>query len=462
MNRPNVIYVFSDQHRMQACGFRGDPNVSTPNLDRLAGAGVECTMAVSGMPVCCPYRASLLTGQYPHHHGVFLNDLCLMTGAPTMAELFKAAGYETAYIGKWHLDGHGRSHPVPRSRRHGFDFWRVMECTHDYNNSFYYNESDEKQCWDGYDAAAQTDAAIAYIQSRNCSKAADVPFLLVLSWGPPHDPYGSAPEAFRNRYDAHKLILRDNVPAYQSAVAREELAGYYAHVSALDAQLGRLMDALHHMSLWEDTIFVYTSDHGDMLRSQGVCKKQKPWEEAIRIPFLLSWPRRFGSRPVKVSWPLNTPDILPTLLTLCGIDVPATVDGRSLARHMMSAASLSEPPLEAEGVDDFHPSALLQCIAPNGEWHKFNGGRPYRGIRTRRYTYVKDLSGPWLLYDNISDPFQLVNLLEDDSFDAGIANRLEQELECMLAMAGDAMAPAGEYVKKWGHEVDFLGTHLYE
>lgn len=216
-------------------------------------------------------------------------------------------------------------------------------------------------------------------------------------------------------------MLRDNVPAYQSAVAREELAGY-AHVSALDSQLGRLMDAVRHMGVWEDTIFIYTSDHGDMLRSQGVCKKQKPWEEAIRVPFLLSWPRRFGSRPVKVSWPLNTPDILPTLLALCGIAVPRTVDGRSLIPHMMSAVSQTARPMESESMDDFHPSALLQCIAPNGEWHKFNGGRPYGGIRTRRYTYVKDLSGTWLLYDNISAPYQLVNLLE----------------------------------------VDFLGTHLYE
>ena len=132
MKRPNVIFVFSDQHRAQALGYAGDPNVKTPAMDRLAEEGICFTLAVSGMPVCCPYRATFMTGQYPHHHGVFLNDLCLTTEAKCIGQAFLEAGYDTAYIGKWHLNGHGRQNPVPAEQRMGFLYWKVQECTHDY------------------------------------------------------------------------------------------------------------------------------------------------------------------------------------------------------------------------------------------------------------------------------------------------------------------------------------------
>lgn len=493
MNRPNIIYVFSDQHRSQACGFHEDPNVHTPNMDRLAGMCVEFTMAVSGMPVCCPYRASLLTGQYPHHHGIFLNDLCLKPSHPTMGELFKGAGYDTAYIGKWHLDGHGRSRNVPVERRHGFDYWKVMECTHDYNASDYYgSESDDKLRWNGYDAQAQTRDAISYIRNRaheqgkaqgkTQGEAQDEagctpPFLLLLSWGPPHDPYDTAPEAFRALYDADHLKLRPNVPEDQAAAARQELAGYYAHVSALDACLGDLITAVKETGLWEDTIFIYTSDHGDMLRSQGVCKKQKPWEESIRVPFLLSYPRRFGTEQRVVSWPMSSPDILPTLLELCGLNIPEYVDGKSLVPYMDESGFVPAPdrrqqvavgsrPMTVDSrpvtVDDFYPAVLLQCINPSGEWHKFKGGRPYRGIRTLRYTYVRDLNGPWLLYDNVMDPYQLVNLVENDYVDGALLERLNHTLDAVLREAGDELLPGRAYLERWGYEVDFLGTNRYE
>lgn len=547
MSRPNIIYVFSDQHRSQACGFHGDPNVHTPNMDLLAGSCVEFTMAVSGMPVCCPYRASLLTGQYPHHHGVFLNDLCLMPKYPTMGELFKNAGYDTAYIGKWHLDGHGRSRNVPPERRRGFDYWKVMECTHNYNESYYYSSEtyedssasrcessepygggnaschssretcgdsnaschssrencgdsnaschsssepgkpadqwDQVRLWRGYDAFAQTEDAISYIGSHAAAvnkSGATKPFLLMLSWGPPHDPYDTAPEPYKDMYNARELQLRPNVPENQAAEARQELAGYYAHISALDACLGKLIATVKLNGLWEDTIFIYTSDHGDMLHSQGVCKKQKPWEESIRVPFLLSYPIRFGMVQRGVSRPLNSPDILPTLLDLCGLDIPEYVDGRSLVPYMDDSDSIQDMVTGGtiSGADysrdercacdppafnkDFYPAALLQCIAPNGEWHKFKGGRPYRGIRTRRYTYVRDLNGPWLLYDNMKDPYQMVNLVEKASGNGEFLNRLDEVLKFMLERAGDQLLPAQVSLEKWGYAVDLLGTNRYE
>lgn len=493
MKRPNVIFVFSDQHRAQACGYAGDPNVKTPAMDRLAAEGVCFTTAISGMPVCCPYRATFMTGQYPHHHGVFLNDLCLTTDAKCIGQAFLEAGYDTAYIGKWHLYGHGREKPIPASRHLGFEYWKVQECTHDYHRSGYYEGEDPgMRYWQGYDAAAQTEDAIQYVRGRSKAEQEGKPFFLVLSFGPPHDPYDTAPKRFRAMYPPESLTLRENVPEYQKKAAREELSGYYAHISALDECLGRLMNEVKDCGIWEDTVFIYTSDHGDMLHSQGVCLKQKPWEESIRVPLLIRYPR--GRRdPGRTDLPVNSPDLMPTLLDLCRIPIPDTVDGKSFAGEIlapgreegdcgkipadgigcgrisaMAGAKNAAGREQEEGVasgraqgDDFLPAVLLQCISPSGEWHKFKGGRPYRGIRTPRYTYVRDLNGPWLLYDNREDPYQLRNLVEEGGF-RELMERLGEILCHVMREAGDELLPADVYLKKWGYQVDFLGTNLYD
>src|SRR5437764_3888036 len=189
--KPNVVVVLADQWRAQAFGFAGDPNVKTPNFDRLASESVRFINAVAGLPVCSPTRASLLTGQRPLTHGVFLNDVSLDPNAMTIAKVLKAEGYDTGYIGKWHLNGDGRSNFIPRERRQGFDYWKALECTHDYNHSQYYGDGIEKLVWDGYDAIAQTRDAEQYLREHAKS---DKPFFLILAWGPPHDPYHTAPE----------------------------------------------------------------------------------------------------------------------------------------------------------------------------------------------------------------------------------------------------------------------------
>ena len=135
--RPNIVVVLADQWRAEAFGYAGNPDVRTPQIDRLQRESLHCVNAVSGHPVCCPARASLLTGQRPLTHGVFMNDVPLAPDATSLAKVLRDSGYDTAYIGKWHLDGHGRSSFIPRERRQGFDYWKVMECTHDYTNSFY-------------------------------------------------------------------------------------------------------------------------------------------------------------------------------------------------------------------------------------------------------------------------------------------------------------------------------------
>jgi len=477
MKRPNVVLVFGDQWRAQATGYADNPTVQTPNLDRLAGEGVNFTHAVSGCPVCSPYRASLLTGQYPLTHGVFVNDVYLEPSAPSLAHAFAENGYDTAYIGKWHIDGHGRSSYIPPERRQGFDYWKVLECTHNYNDSAYYaGDSQEKLTWEGYDAIAQARDAQGYIRERD----GDKPFLLVLSWGPPHAPYGTAPEAYRALYDPDAVPLRPNVSLdkvreakeeqarrlaerfgndpgfkerlkrYHAARLEDDLAGYYAHCTALDTCIGDLRDTLRECGLEENTVFCFTSDHGDMLGSHGRFKKQQPWEEAIRVPFLLSYPALLGCEGRQAEAPIDAPDIMPTLLGLCGLDIPDTVEGLDYAGYLRGGENPSDG------------AALLMCPQPFGQWSApQHGGRAYRGLRTRRYTYTRALDGPWLLYDNDEDPYQLHNLVGDPEY-AAFVQELDARLQRKLDALGDEFLPGLEYIRQWGYPVDETGTVPYK
>ncbi|MBZ0286819.1 MAG: sulfatase, partial [Anaerolineae bacterium] len=289
MPPPNVVFLLTDQWRLQATGYSGNDQIQTPFIDQLAAESFNFTHAVAGWPVCCPYRASFLTGQYPTTHGVFVNDVPISGGGVGLGEAFRQQGYDTAYIGKWHVDGRGRSNYIPPERRLGFTYWKALECTHDYNHSAYYaQDSDEKRYWDGYDVFAQTQDAQAYIAQR------DRPFMLVLSWGPPHNPYATAPAAFQALYAPEDMELRPNVPAEMADAARGWLAGYYAHCSAIDHSVGEIVRTLEETGLADDTILVFASDHGDMLGSQGNERKQRPWDESIRVPFLVRYPRRYG------------------------------------------------------------------------------------------------------------------------------------------------------------------------
>lgn len=443
--QPNVVFVFADQWRLQALGYAGDPNVQTPHIDELAAQSVNLTQATSGWSVCCPYRASLLTGQYPLTHGVFLNDVPIGSPHVGLGTAFCNAGYHTGYIGKWHVDGHGRSQPIPRERRMGFEHWQVLECTHDYNHSEYYEGDDTtKRVWPDYDAFSQTRAARQYIEQQNSDK----PFLLVLSWGPPHDPYQTAPAAFGALYHPETLTLRPNVPPAEEAGARQKLAGYYAHCSALDQRVGELLKTLEEANLADDTIFIFTSDHGDMLGSQGEEKKQRPWAESVRVPFLLRYPRRFGSAPKECDALINSLDIMPTLLGMCGAPIPDTVEG-----HDFSAALSGGP-------DPSGGAALLASFHPFGEYARSDQARAYRGVRTRKYSYIRALEGPWLLYDDEADPYQMKNLIDLPEY-ALVQAELELQLQTKLRERGDEFLDGWSYIKRWGYEVDATGTVAY-
>jgi arylsulfatase A-like enzyme len=447
-SKPNVLVLLTDQWRAQATGYGGDPNISTPHLDSLAAQSINFKNAVSGMPVCSPFRASLLTGQRPLTHGIFMNDVQLDTNAVTMGKVFAKAGYDTGYIGKWHLDGHGRLQYIPPGpRRHGFQFWKGNECTHNYNASVYYDNNDSiRKTWDGYDAFEQTKEAVRFIKDR---KKTDNPFLMVLSYGTPHAPYHTAPEAYRKHFDPNTIELRENVPDHMKEKAKKDLAGYYAHIAALDDMIGSLVTNLKETGQWENTIIVFTADHGDLLGSHGAYKKQQPYDESIRVPMLYRLPENLGIPSGEKGAILNSEDIFPTILGLCNIPIPQTVEGINYKGYLEGKET---------AIGD---AALITCVQPFGQWNRVrHGGREYRGLRTLKYTYTRDLKGPWLLFDNEKDPYQNNNLVDSPDY-MDIQSKLDLLLSERLKANGDEFLPGMTYIKKWNYPVDKTGTVPY-
>ena len=436
LKKPNIVYVLTDQWRAQATGYNGDPNLvgRTPNLDKIASEGVNFKNAISTTPVCTPYRSALLTGQYPSTTGMFLNDLHLPEESYCMAEMFKEGGYNTAYIGKWHLDGLGRAEYTPKDRRQGFDYWKALECSHDYKNLYYYAGDDTtRKVWEGYGPYAETQDAIAYMKDHANDEN---PFLLVLAVGAPHFPYRSTPDEFQPIFKEEGIILPDNITDEKHrAKATKDATGYYAHIMGLDSCIGNLQRAIEDAGIAENTIFVFTSDHGEMLGSHGwkSWQKQVSWAEAVRIPFLLKYPAKYGKEGIEVDAPIGTPDVLPTLLNLAGLEIPKSIEGESMNYAIGDNEAAKDK------------AALVLQLAP------FAGDFPeYRGVYTNRYAYITNLDGPVRMFDNIKDPLQMNNLLDNPEF-AQVQADLEQKLQAELAKIGDEFKPKEYYLDKWNY-----------
>lgn len=436
--KPNIVYILTDQWRGSAIGYAGDPNVKTPHLDQFAQEAVNFTNAVSVAPVCTPHRASLLTGRYPTTTGMFLNDLYLPSEELCMAEIFKAEGYKTGYLGKWHLDGHGRLNNVEPERRQGFDFWKALECSHNYNNMPYYANNDpEMKYWEGYSPYAVANEANNYIREH---AGGDKPFLLVVAIATPHFPHGSAPKEIKEMYPTDKLVLAPNVPQAMEAKTREELQGYYGHCTATDKAIGSIINQLKELELMENTILVFTSDHGEMMGAHGVkpFTKQLAWDESIRVPFLISYPHIGEHKGTVVNAPINTPDILPSLLGMADLNIPETIEGENLAEL------IKNPDPNTDRV------ALVMNVSP------FTGNfkdDEYRAIRTKQYTYGRTLDGVSMLFDNLNDPFQMDNLVNKPEF-AAVQQDLDAKLKQELAKIGDDFKPREYYMQKWNYVLD--------
>jgi arylsulfatase A-like enzyme len=442
--KPNILYLMADQWRASAMGYAGDPTVKTPQLDKLAAQSLNFTNAVSVLPVCTPHRAALMTGRFPTSTGMFLNDANLPAEEVCMAEMLGGAGYTTGYIGKWHLDGHGRQAFVAPERRQGWQYWKAAECEHTYNQSHYYTgDSDVKQFWDGYDAFAQTRDVQQYLRDRaNGSQ----PFVLVVAYGTPHFPHGTAPAKFKMMYPPDKIQLPPNVPLEMQARARAEAQGYYGHCTALDQCIGELMGTLVETGLEKNTIVVFSSDHGEMLGSQGVrpTQKQVAWSESARVPFLLRVP---GIAPRKVATPITTPDVLPTLLGLVGVAKPKSIEGDDLS------------PLVREGRDEDR-AALYMNVSPFSPEVGTGKLKEYRAIQTNRYTYVRALNGPWLLYDDQADPYQMNNIVAVPAH-AALVKELDARLQAQLQRIGDDFRPGPAYLAEWGYKIGPHGSVPY-
>ena len=296
---PNVVFILPDEWRAQALGCMGNPDVQTPHLDTLASEGTLFRHTLANTPLCCPARANLLTGTYTNRNGMVANDLRLRENITTIGDLYTQAGYRTGYIGKWHLDGGPRlpGFIPPGPRRHGFQYWAANECNHNYFYGWYFRDENVPIISQQYEPDYWTDRAIEFLHESQSRKLQHKPFFLMLALGAPHDPY-LAPEKYMNMYDPEKLTMEPNWAEGTRGGARKEIAGYYASITAIDDQVGRLLTALRQLNLEDNTIILFSSDHGNMLGSQGRMLKMLPWEESIRVPGIMRLPGTIPARRI--------------------------------------------------------------------------------------------------------------------------------------------------------------------
>jgi len=415
--RPNLVFIFSDQQSSDMLGCAGNSAIVTPQLDRFASQAVRFNHCISSSPLCTPFRGMLLSGLHPLHSGAIENDVRMLPGNGNyFGEVLRNAGYRLGYFGKWHLYGGNRVRPVARGvDRYGFDHaFLTNNCTvvFDAARAYYWDEEGNRQLYGDWEPYAQARQARRFIDEN-----ADQPFALFLSWHPPHnwspvkgpakgpeDGYG-APEDLLALYKADALKLRGNCA--DTASARGVYRGHMAMCTSLDRAFALIMDRLKETGLLDDTIVVYTSDHGDTLLSHGLLHNQmRPEIESIRVPLLIRYPRLLKPRVSDLL--VGTLDLMPTILGMMGLAVPNTCQGRNLTEAMVK---------RRDNAVDSVPLFLVPL-----DW---------RGVYTRRYTYCFDTcrGNPNLyremfftqppgihwncLFDRESDPWEMRNLFDD-------------------------------------------------
>ena len=392
--RPNFLFILADQWRGDAVGADGNPFVHTPHLDRLAAEGVRFANAYVAQAVCTPSRASLLTGVYPTTHRLDDNvygfesvfALPEYELRPNYPELFRAAGYYTAYIGKWHL---GEGDPGL------FDVWGG------YNSRLPHWMGEKYES--PYRSEVETGQAIEFLE-ENRGK----PFFLEISYYPPHAPY-EAPAEFHALYAGRDL----------------EFMEYYAACSALDAYIGRLLAKLEELDLAGNTMVVFTSDHGEAFRKRPLSSnKRVGYEESARVPMIVRYPTRLPAGVVYEGG-VSTLDLMPTMLAAAGLDIPRRVQGKSRIAEILSGdVGWKEPVFQQNrtqpGVDGGpHDERMVRF----GEWKLI--ARRFNRPRLPRMDELYNLS---------ADPAERNNLIADPAH----AGKVE-ELAGMLAAWGAAI-----------------------
>ena len=330
--RPHIVYILSDEHSGMAMSHAGDPNVSTPNMDRMANQGVSFTNSYANCPICTPSRGMIFSGRYAHSGPVqYFFDVYKAT-APSTATILRDAGYHTAYFGKWHCgvvqdqlpqtvrndrENYTRwPHRTPEYHRAGFQDWHGFEINNAPFKGFYYHQDETDPRWlEKYQTDALTDMTLSYLDSYEQEE----PLFLVLSIEPPHFPL-EAPEEFM-RFNPNSLQIRPNFA--DSPQMREQLATYYAMIENLDWNIGRVLDRLNRLPKFQNnTLTVYFSDHGDFMGSHGaINRKEYPHQESVRIPTIFHFPTQLPAQPNRNDL-FSLVDLLPTTLGLIDITQP--------------------------------------------------------------------------------------------------------------------------------------------
>jgi arylsulfatase A-like enzyme len=437
VDKPNILFIFSDQQRWDTCGCYGQELDITPNLDRMAAEGVRFEHAFTCQPVCGPARACLQTGRYATEMGCFRNGIALPLDETTIAHRLSGAGYEVGYIGKWHLastNGMGeadvdyRTKPVPPERRGGYvDFWLasdVLEFTSHSYDGHMFNADMEKVPFPlhRYRVDAHTDWVLEYLRTRTGEK----PFFLFVSYIEPHHQNDhncyEGPHGSRERFAGYKVPgdLVDTEGDW-----RENYPDYLGCINSIDENLGRIRDELGKLGLAENTLILYTSDHGSHFRTRNSEYKRSCHEASIHIPMIACGPGFEGGRVI--SDLVSLIDLPPTVVTAGGIEPPTSMRGRPL-------------------------QALVDGTAT--EWRKevfvqISESQVGRAIRTNRWKYGVTAPGKHgsqdadsdhyveqYLYDLDVDPFERNNLVADPAY-ADLRAELAETLKRRMAKAGE-------------------------
>jgi len=461
-SRPNVIWIFGDQHPSCMLSRHGDPNIQTPNIDTMAEYGIDFVRAVSTCPLCCPARGTLLTGRYPDH-AVPGHNWGMPDGQRSLADVFNDSGYDTAYFGKWHLRGHHyrdaegneikrevSPHPsapdepkkrecqnlVERQHRAGFRTWIGYENNNAPWNTWVHGHRGEEEVdlyrLPEFETDALTDLLINYLENHQAS-GQDQPFFAALSVQPPHDPYAAPPE-FMGRHNPARLEMRPNVPPVGPIQerARTEYAGALALVENLDWNVGRIRETLAELGLDTNTYVLFFSDHGDMHGSHGLFRKTNPYMESVNVPCILAGGLEVQGYTKKIQdkSPIGLVDLAPTTLGLCGIEPPEWMEGHDFSAAKTKAPSKKETPRES-----------LICL-PIATGHGDSTDKRWYGIVTDdHWKYVCFDGREWLMFDLNTDPFEQVNLAHNSVHRAKRTELNERLRKKLQALAIDFPLP---------------------
>jgi N-acetylglucosamine-6-sulfatase len=436
----NIVVVLTDDHRYDALGFMNHPFLETPNLDSLAKNGVHFRNAFATTALCSPSRASILTGQYAHRHRVVDNQNPVPPGTTFFAQHLQRAGYDTAFIGKWHMGGESDD-PQP-----GFSHWVSFRGQGTYlpsKNGL--NVNGKRVPQKGYITDELTEYALDWLRQRDANR----PFLLMLSHKAVHSEFIPA-ERHRGRYAGKALpIPQTMAPApaewqkpmwtqnqrnswhgvefpYHSDLNIAEYYRRYAEtLLAVDESLGRVLGWLKERKLFDSTLVLYLGDNGFMFGEQGLIDKRAAYEASMRIPFLLQCPELFKGGTVLTQMVANI-DIAPTLLDVAGVKPPSTMDGRSL----LPLAQTPQPPWREALLYEYY-------------WERnFPQTPTQHALRTDRYKYIR-YHGLWdsdELYDLSQDPQEMRNLARRPEH-AATLRTLNAELFEMLTQTDGLYIP---------------------